>query len=247
MITSDENLIGELTQKVNNIYNKCFALQESELTAYLSDFDDVRYGIEPIDNDVFGDMFSCRLLRHFDNEKCQIKRLTKILKSSAISSNYTHFFFDASGKLLRAEFQIFPGEKIVTIYFSKEFHVLYRSINGELYLYGAEVNEFDNNDRIIKSESIQIQSKPPIGIRYFGEYYYYNEDMLISAEKIRDCFFRKKLNNFVWEKSQNPTIYSYSFEYSNNAVEASVIPGNYKLSLNESNLKKGIEYLYKIL
>ena len=247
MIMLDESFITELTFKANDLYKKCCLLQQADLTAYLASSDNVRYGIQPIDFDVFDNMFSCRLLRHFDNEQCQIKRLSKSLKCNANLSNYTLFFFNNSEKLLRSEFQVFPNEKIITIYFSKELCVLFRSINGKLYLYGAESNEYDNNERIIKSESIQIQPKMPTGIRFFGEYYHYNEEALISAEKIRDCFFRKQLNKYVWERNQKPAIYSYSFKYNNAFVEANVIPGNHFFTLKESELKKSIMLLYKIL
>ena len=86
----------------------------------------------------------------------------------------------------------------------------------------------------------------PTGIRFFGEYYHYNEEKLISAEKIRDCFFRKQMNKYVWERNQKPAIYSYSFKYNNEFVEASVIPGNHLFTLKESELKKSIMLLYKM-
>lgn len=227
----DEERLREITERVNEIFDRCRPLPMQELTGLSTK--DIRYGKSPLHIN----MFSCSLLRHIDAQSCHIKKLSNKIKAGANPRDYDAHFFDENGILVKSEYDLGDGENLVTVYISRDFHVTYYNVMGRNYVHCAEYNEYDG-DILMKSERIQVRSKIPKGIEYYGEYYKYGNNQLTSAEKIENCYFSRTPEGYIPNTKWNSFVQLYDFQYNNGSVAAHVTPGKRVLTLKEKDIDK---------
>lgn len=175
-------------------------------------------------------MFSKSLLHHINAKKCLIKRISKKLPNNANPNDYTLFYFDSNNKLLYSSFKIDENRKMVTVFFDDrvqiEYYVTKNDYGKECFsIISAEINEFDDNNKIIKCETFQNEKKSPFGTSISCEYYYYDKENLAKIEcymNYNPNFYTERFNSFrrlyCPDRIINPEKYTYLFEKSNEDI-----------------------------
>ncbi len=172
-------------------------------------------------------MFSKSLLHHINAKKCLIKRISKKLPEKANPNEYTLYYFDSDNKLLYSSLKIDERRKIVTVFFDEcvqiKYYVTKNTRDEESFsLLSAEINEFDDNNNIIKCETFKNEKKPPYGTSISCEYYYYDNEILSKIESFEDYNPNFTLDSFIKsycpDRIINPEKFTYLFEKNNEDI-----------------------------
>lgn len=172
-------------------------------------------------------MFSKSLLHHINAKKCLIKRISKKLPEKSNPNEYTLYYFDSDNKLLYSSLKIDEYRKMVTVFFDKYVQIEYlgtKNIRGEesFEIISAEINEFDDNDNIIKCETFKNEKKPPYGTSISCEYYYYDDERLAKIESFENYNSNFALDSLIRfacpDRIINPEKFTYLFEKSNEDI-----------------------------
>lgn len=167
-------------------------------------------------------MFSKSLLHHINAKKCLIKRISKKLPEKANPNEYNLYYFDSDNKLLYSSLKIDENCKTITVFFDKCVQIEYlvtKNYRGEesFSVLSAEINEFDDNNNIIKCETFK-----KYGTSISCEYYYYDKERLAKIESFENYdpnFALDRLIRFACpDRIINPEKFTYLFEKNNEDI-----------------------------
>ena len=215
----------------NILYEKFFKLTESYNSKLDHEFFIKKFYVGYAKDSAYifynKNMFSKSILHHVDAKKCLIKKILKKIPANTDPNEYTIYYFDSNNKLLYSSLGIDTLRKIVTVYFDEcvqiEYLVTKNSFGEEIFdILSAEINEFDDNKKIIKCEVFKNEKKSPYGTSISIEYYFYDNERLSKVENYMNYNPNFILDSIVKmycpNRIINPEKYTYLFKNNNDDI-----------------------------